>query len=91
MRDNILDFLVTVPGGRSPPVVCGLNTGQHMFLDSSSLCNILSFNIGKLRFQGPSFNIGKLGFQGPKLPYRLRALNFNIGKLGFQGPKLQYR
>ncbi|XP_023347917.1 uncharacterized protein LOC111716666 [Eurytemora carolleeae] len=40
-------FTVTAPGSRSPPTICGLNTGQHMYLDSSSACNILSFNIDR--------------------------------------------
>jgi len=40
--------VVTSPeGGSAPPTICGLNTGQHMFVDSSSSCNKLSFNIGK--------------------------------------------
>ncbi|XP_023330828.1 uncharacterized protein LOC111703186 [Eurytemora carolleeae] len=39
-------FTVTAPdGGSAPPTICGLNTGQHMFVDSSSSCNKLSFNI----------------------------------------------
>ena len=37
---------VTVPGGNSPPVICGLNTGQHMYIDPSDQCNDLAFNIG---------------------------------------------
>ena len=43
-----LSAVVTSPeGGSAPPTICGLNTGQHMFVDSSSSCNKLSFNIGK--------------------------------------------
>ena len=48
---NNIYLLVTVPGGRSPPVICGLNTGQHIFIDSSSACNILAFNLGKIKFK----------------------------------------
>ena len=43
----LLTNTVTTPGSRSPPTICGFNTGQHMFLDSSPACNILSFNIGQ--------------------------------------------
>jgi len=40
-------FGVTVPGGKSPPAICGTNTGQHMYIPASSTgCNILTANIG---------------------------------------------
>jgi len=43
--DCIYDsFSVTSPGGQAPPVICGYNTGQHMYVDSSQLCNRLTFN-----------------------------------------------
>jgi len=39
-------FMVTVPGGKAPPVICGTNTGSHMYVPASSQCNTLSANIG---------------------------------------------
>eukprot|EP00096_Caligus_rogercresseyi_P009593 TRINITY_DN327_c2_g1_i2.p1 TRINITY_DN327_c2_g1~~TRINITY_DN327_c2_g1_i2.p1 ORF type:complete len:273 (+),score=4.76 TRINITY_DN327_c2_g1_i2:29-847(+) len=39
-------FTFNSPGNVGAPVICGLNTGQHMILDASSTCNVLSFNIG---------------------------------------------
>jgi len=39
-------FSVTVPGGKSPPAICGVNTGQHMYVPASSQCNNLNANIG---------------------------------------------
>ena len=38
--DCIYDtFMVTSPGSTAPPVICGYNTGQHMYITSSDLCN----------------------------------------------------
>lgn len=39
-------FSVTTPGNNAPPQICGTNTGEHMYLDSSEMCNELAFNIG---------------------------------------------
>jgi hypothetical protein len=40
-------FSVTSPSGSSPPVICGTNTGEHMYVDAtSSFCNTLSFGLG---------------------------------------------
>lgn len=39
-------FSVTAPGNNAPPVICGTNSGEHMYVDSSDLCNDLGFNIG---------------------------------------------
>jgi len=36
-------FTVTSPGSVAPPTICGYNTGQHMYVDSSELCNRLTF------------------------------------------------
>eukprot|EP00095_Tigriopus_kingsejongensis_P000992 maker-scaffold39_size501901-snap-gene-4.21 protein:Tk00992 transcript:maker-scaffold39_size501901-snap-gene-4.21-mRNA-1 annotation:"hypothetical protein DAPPUDRAFT_308003" len=38
------NFVVTAPANVAPPVICGFNTGQHMFLDASALCHTLTFN-----------------------------------------------
>jgi len=43
---NVDQFTVTVPGGKSPPVICGTNTGSHMYVPASDQCNILAANIG---------------------------------------------
>jgi len=40
-------FGVTVPGGKAPPLICGTNTGQHMYVPASDTgCNTLNANIG---------------------------------------------
>merc|ERR1711953_118242 len=40
------DFLtITNPGGQAPPVICGVNTGQHMYLDPSDSCNVLKIDV----------------------------------------------
>jgi len=39
-------FAVTVPGGKSPPLICGTNTGQHMYIPAATACNTLNANIG---------------------------------------------
>jgi len=43
---NTDTFSVTNPGGPSPPVICGTNTGAHMYVDASEACNTLSFQLG---------------------------------------------
>jgi len=39
---DVDQFTVTVPGGRSPPVICGTNSGEHMYVPASEQCNILT-------------------------------------------------
>jgi len=39
-------FSVTAPGSKSPPVICGTNTGQHMYVPASDQCNELSAVFG---------------------------------------------
>eukprot|EP00095_Tigriopus_kingsejongensis_P001171 maker-scaffold415_size178368-snap-gene-0.24 protein:Tk01171 transcript:maker-scaffold415_size178368-snap-gene-0.24-mRNA-1 annotation:"hypothetical protein Y032_0655g1201" len=39
-------FSVTSPGFQSPPVICGSNNGEHMYVDASELCNTLNFQLG---------------------------------------------
>ena len=36
---------VTNPGGNSPPIICGYNTGQHMFVPASDICNDINMDI----------------------------------------------
>eukprot|EP00095_Tigriopus_kingsejongensis_P003561 maker-scaffold877_size102761-snap-gene-0.12 protein:Tk03561 transcript:maker-scaffold877_size102761-snap-gene-0.12-mRNA-1 annotation:"PREDICTED: uncharacterized protein LOC100161421" len=40
-------FTATDPGGCSPPSICGINTGEHMYLDSHQSCNDLLFQLGQ--------------------------------------------
>ena len=37
---------VTTPGSPAPPIICGYNTGQHMYVESSDQCNKIIFNLG---------------------------------------------
>ena len=37
---------VTTPGSPAPPIICGYNTGQHMYVESSDQCNKIVFNLG---------------------------------------------
>jgi len=43
---NVDTFSVTVPGGKTPPVICGTNTGYHMYVHASDQCNELSAVFG---------------------------------------------
>jgi len=44
--DCIYDTLtITNPGGSSPPIICGYNTGQHMFVPASETCNTINIDI----------------------------------------------
>ncbi len=31
--------------GKAPPVICGVNTGQHMFVTASDQCNQIKLDI----------------------------------------------
>ena len=39
-------FQVTVPGGKATPKICGINSGQHMYVPASDQCNDLNAIIG---------------------------------------------
>ncbi|TRY80250.1 hypothetical protein TCAL_08999 [Tigriopus californicus] len=43
---NMDRFEVSSGSGVRPPIICGLNTGQHVFVDADSVCNALSFQFG---------------------------------------------
>jgi len=44
--DCLYDTLtVTNPGGKSPPIICGYNTGQHMFIPASDSCNTINIDV----------------------------------------------
>lgn len=56
--DCVTDALsITNPGGVAPPVICGLNTGQHIYVDAASDCNILNFNIDKTSSATRAWNL----------------------------------
>ena len=38
-------FAVAVAGGTSPPVICGVNDNQHMYIDTPTDCATLSFHL----------------------------------------------
>jgi len=39
-------FSVSNPGGVAPPTICGSNSNEHMYVDSSDQCNELSMLLG---------------------------------------------
>ncbi|XP_059095571.1 uncharacterized protein LOC131890277 [Tigriopus californicus] len=39
-------FSLTSPGGSGSPIICGINTGQHLIVDASDNCNVAAFNLG---------------------------------------------
>ena len=41
----IIVFLVGVPGFNPPPVICGYNTGQHMWVPASDSCVTINLDI----------------------------------------------
>jgi len=44
--DCLYDTLqVTNPGGSTPPIICGTNTGHHMFVPASDSCNVIDINV----------------------------------------------
>ena len=47
MGDCIYDSMtITTPGSPAPPVICGYNTGQHMWVEASEACNRIVFSLG---------------------------------------------
>jgi len=42
---NTDTLTVSNPGGPVPPTICGLNTGQHMFVPASNQCNQINIDI----------------------------------------------
>jgi len=39
-------FSVSAPGGKAPPLICGENSGYHMYVPASDQCNALSSYFG---------------------------------------------
>jgi len=39
-------FAVAVPGGKAPPLICGENTGLHMYVPAAESCNVMSSYFG---------------------------------------------
>ena len=42
---NTDTLTVTNPGGTVPPVICGVNTGQHMWVPASDSCNQINIDV----------------------------------------------
>merc|ERR1712183_1130549 len=42
---NTDSLSISSPGSSSPPIICGYNTGQHMFVTASSSCNTVTIDI----------------------------------------------
>eukprot|EP00095_Tigriopus_kingsejongensis_P011402 maker-scaffold68_size422247-snap-gene-3.22 protein:Tk11402 transcript:maker-scaffold68_size422247-snap-gene-3.22-mRNA-1 annotation:"PREDICTED: uncharacterized protein LOC100161421" len=49
-------FSATNPGGSLPPTICGMNTGEHMYLNASECCNDLTFMLGSEGIEGSLVN-----------------------------------
>jgi len=47
---NTDSFSVSSPGSVGSPEICGVNTGDHMYIDASDSCNTLTFQIGEVTF-----------------------------------------
>jgi len=47
---NTDSFSVSAPGSVGSPEICGVNTGDHMYIDASASCNSLIFQIGTVVF-----------------------------------------
>jgi len=43
-------FSASSPGSVGSPEICGVNTGDHMYIDASDTCNSLTFQIGSTVF-----------------------------------------
>jgi len=47
---NSDSFTISAPGSVGSPEICGVNTGDHMYIDASDSCNKLTFQIGSVVF-----------------------------------------
>jgi len=47
---NVDSFSASSPGSVGSPEICGVNTGDHMYVDASDSCNSLTFQIGSVDF-----------------------------------------
>ena len=57
--------LINILGGPSPPKICGVNTGQHMYIDASDQCNNINIDIDTGSSTTRNWNIkvgGRCGF-----------------------------
>jgi len=45
-------FGVTTSGAKSPPTICGTNTGEHMYVPAADSCNTLNANFGSASTAG---------------------------------------
>ena len=43
-------FVVSNPGGFGSSVICGENTGQHLYVETSAVCNSVDFSLGPSSF-----------------------------------------
>lgn len=39
-------FSISNPGGQNPPVICGSNNGEHVYVDAAEACNTMNFQLG---------------------------------------------
>ena len=84
--DCIYDtFTVTSPGGNAPPVICGFNTGQHMYIPASDLCNSVVIKMD-MDFQYTRlWDIKVTQYEGGQHPNMVAppgCLQWNYGTLG---------
>lgn len=55
---TIDSFSVTSPSGVSPPVICGTNNGEHMYVEATpSYCNTLGFSLGSTSAVSRSWSV----------------------------------
>merc|ERR1719288_602989 len=50
-------FSVSVPGATAPPLICGENSGQHIYVPASDQCNTLSAFFGTATTTASAFTI----------------------------------
>jgi len=84
--DCIYDSLtVTTPGSPAPPVICGYNTGQHMYVGASEVCNKIVFNMELLKVFNRKWEIKVTQYdstQDQRFVAPPGCLQWNYGSLG---------
>jgi len=88
-------FAISVPGGQSTNVICGKNTGEHLYIEATEECAQMSFQLSDastvtrkwaikiLQFSCEYENLAPKGclqyFYGPKGEGAVKSFNFDGG------------
>ena len=78
---------VSVPGMTSPPVICGYNTGQHMFVPACPSCVTITLDIDTGTSTTRNWQIKVTQYEcGNQMAPREECLQYHTSLTGGYGP-----